>query len=100
MFSSEKTGSLAPRRAVPGWLDHALVAALAFAYALRRRFRLYRMQALDDHRLDDIGITREELTWAIRLPLRVNAALALHDRAKQRRWAERMVRTPSTPKRL
>ncbi|MEM7045166.1 MAG: hypothetical protein AAF543_20345 [Pseudomonadota bacterium] len=45
------------------------------------------MRWLDDQLLDDIGVTREELDWAIRLPLGVNAALALQDRAKKRRRA-------------
>lgn len=59
--------------------------AYDLAQSVRRRWRLYRMQWLDDQLLDDIGVTREELEWAIRLPLRVNAALALHDRARERR---------------
>ncbi len=57
----------------------------SLAQSLQRRWRLYRMQSLDDHLLDDIGITREELEWAIRLPLHINAALALRDRAERRR---------------
>ena len=62
--------------------------ACELARRVRRRWRLYRMQWLDDYMLDDIGVTREELEWAIRLPLRINAALALHDRARRRRVAK------------
>lgn len=61
--------------------------AYDLAQSVRRRWRLYRMRWLDDQLLDDIGVTREELDWAIRLPLGVNAALALQDRAKKRRRA-------------
>ena len=34
--------------------------------------------------LRDIGVTREELRWAAGLPLTVNAALALEERATRR----------------
>jgi uncharacterized protein YjiS (DUF1127 family) len=44
-----------------------------------------RMDRLDDHMLRDIGITREDLRWAAGLPLTVNAALAMDERARQRR---------------
>lgn len=41
----------------------------------------------DDRILDDIGVTREEVLWAASLPVRINAALALHERAQMRRRA-------------
>lgn len=40
---------------------------------------------LDDHLLDDIGVTRDEVEWAARLPLDENASHALFARAKRRR---------------
>ncbi|WP_282605429.1 DUF1127 domain-containing protein [Pelagibius sp. Alg239-R121] len=40
---------------------------------------------LDDKLLDDIGVTREEVDWAAGLPVQINAALALHARARRRR---------------
>ena len=42
----------------------------------------------DDVILDDIGITRDEIDWARKLPLTVNAAIALNDRASKRRKIE------------
>ncbi len=40
---------------------------------------------LDDRMLEDIGVTREEAQWAAGLPLEINAARALHARARRRR---------------
>lgn len=85
MLASGHPKTFADRLGSTNRLSLLLQVAGSFARPLRRRWRLYRMQWLDDHMLDDIGITREELEWAIRLPLRVNAALALHDRARRRR---------------
>jgi hypothetical protein len=81
----EKTRNFAYRQGMSQWLWAMVLGTYDFAHSVRRRWRLYRMQWLDDQILDDIGVTREELEWALRLPLRANAALALHDRAKQRR---------------
>jgi uncharacterized protein YjiS (DUF1127 family) len=47
-----------------------------------------RLSSLDDHMLKDIGVTRDEVEWAAGLPLTVNAALALEERAFQRRRRE------------
>ena len=61
-------------------------------YFLRRMTRNWkakrRVAALadfDDYMLRDIGITRDEVQWAAGLPLTVNAALALEERAFRRR---------------
>lgn len=43
---------------------------------------------LDDKMLKDIGVTREEAEWAATLPLEINAAKALHARARSRRQDE------------
>ncbi len=40
---------------------------------------------LDDRMLEDIGVTRDDVLWAARLPLEVNAAKAMHARARNRR---------------
>ncbi|MGI9503925.1 MAG: hypothetical protein ACR2RE_12825 [Geminicoccaceae bacterium] len=85
MLASDRMRNITHRRGMPKWFWVAFHEAYDLANAVRRRWRLYRMQRLDDHMLDDIGVTREELEWAISLPLRVNAALALHDRARRRR---------------
>ena len=43
----------------------------------------------DDRILADIGVLRDEIEWAARLPLDVDAARALHDAAQRRRAEER-----------
>ncbi len=48
-----------------------------------------RLDRLDDYLLRDIGYTREEVQWASGLPLTVNAAAALEERANQRRRSGR-----------
>jgi len=42
----------------------------------------------DDNMLRDIGITRDEISWAAKLPLTINSAIALNDRALRRRSKE------------
>jgi len=51
----------------------------------RARRSVRRLETLDDYLLRDIGVTREELQWAAGLPLSVNAALELEERATRRR---------------
>ena len=48
-----------------------------------------RLRDLDDHLLADIGVHREEIEWAAGLPLTMNAALALEEKAWRRRRAGR-----------
>ncbi len=55
----------------------------------KARRQVKKLQDRRDETLDDIGVTRDELSWASRLPLTVNAALALEDRAYRRRKEER-----------
>lgn len=49
------------------------------------RKRVTDLSTYDDYMLNDIGVTRDEIQWAAGLPLTVNAALALEDRAMRRR---------------
>jgi uncharacterized protein YjiS (DUF1127 family) len=42
----------------------------------------------DDRILADIGVLRDEVEWAARLPLDVDASSALHARAEERRRQE------------
>jgi len=49
------------------------------------RKRVTDLSTYDDYMLNDIGVTRDEIQWAAGLPLTVNAALALEDRALRRR---------------
>lgn len=58
-------------RGVAGWLR-----------AWQRRRHFLRLLDLDDHLLDDVGYSRDEVCWAARLPLRVNAAVALSRRRR------------------
>jgi uncharacterized protein YjiS (DUF1127 family) len=44
-----------------------------------------RLSQLDDHLLSDIGVTRDDVDSARRLPLSVNAALLLEERGRERR---------------
>jgi hypothetical protein len=43
-----------------------------------------RLETLDDHILQDIGVNRGDLDWAAHLPLNVNATRALEDSARNR----------------
>ncbi len=47
--------------------------------------RILALGDFDDYMLQDIGITRDEVQWAAGLPLTVNAAIALEERAFRRR---------------
>ena len=47
--------------------------------------RIAALSNFDDYMLRDIGVTRDEIQWAAGLPLTVNAALALEERAFRRR---------------
>jgi uncharacterized protein YjiS (DUF1127 family) len=58
------------RRVVRNWKAKRRIAALG---------------NFDDYMLQDIGITRDEVQWAAGLPLTVNAAIALEERAFRRR---------------
>ena len=52
-------------------------------FKARRKVRA--LADLENNMLDDIGITRTEIAWAARLPLTVNAAILLDQRARARR---------------
>ena len=51
----------------------------------KARRRIVNLGRFDDHMLADIGVSRGEVEWAAGLPLTVNAALALEERAFRRR---------------
>ena len=51
----------------------------------RARRSVARLDALDEHLLRDIGVTRSDIEWASGLPLTVNAALELEERTTRRR---------------
>jgi uncharacterized protein YjiS (DUF1127 family) len=57
---------------------HDLALSLAEGIArVRRRRKFKRLLDLDDHMLDDIGVTRSEVDYAARLPLSTDAATEL-----------------------
>jgi uncharacterized protein YjiS (DUF1127 family) len=62
---------------------------VSFARRLVRNWkakrRIVALGNFDDYLLQDIGITRDEVQWAAGLPLTVNAAVALEERAFRRR---------------
>ncbi len=61
-------------------------AALRRTFAnWRRRRKLLRLSDLDNHILYDIGIEREEINEALRLPLDLNPLYELDRRARLRR---------------
>ena len=82
--------------------DYALNQALSrgeygIVYFLRRvtrnwkaKRRIATLGNFDDYMLRDIGVTRDEVQWAAGLPLTVNAAVALEERALRRRQSGRL----------
>ena len=70
-----------PSRTVIGW------RTLLRNWRARRHVRA--LQDRSDELLFDIGVTRDEVAWASRLPLTANAAKALDRAAYERRRHER-----------
>jgi len=66
------------------------LSRLLHNWLVRRKVRA--LADNDDYILDDIGVRRDEIAWARRLPLTVNAAIALQDRACKRRKLESLSR--------
>jgi len=81
--------------------DYAMNQALSrgeygIVYFLNRVARNWKVKRriaalgnFDDYMLRDIGVTRDEVQWAASLPLTVNAAVALEERASRRRQSGR-----------
>ena len=53
--------------------------------AWRNRRSLMRVTELDEHLLADIGISREDVKWALDLPIGYDPAAALQERALRNR---------------
>ena len=74
---------------------HEVHSRNEFRYQPLRLYRNWQVRRLvrnmlnmEDKMLDDIGLRRDELQWAARLPLTVNASIAMHERARRRREVE------------
>lgn len=73
-------------------VGHRIVVGLRGVWAVAHRRHVHRqnrrafqhMLSLEEHLLEDIGVSREDVLWANRQPLRVNAAVAMHERARSR----------------
>ena len=57
----------------------------------KARRAVRKLQDRDDHTLDDIGVTREEVAWAAGLSLTQNAARRLEDVSYRRRKAQQLM---------
>lgn len=80
---SPNANALSPKRS-------AIIGSVFEAYSglcvsIRRRRKLRGYLEFNDRMLNDIGVTREEVEWAVQLPLSENAALKLQQKAKARR---------------
>lgn len=64
-----------------GLLSAATCLARTALRTWSRRRKLVKLSDLDDHQLADIGISREDLSWALNLPFSHDPSLALQDRA-------------------
>lgn len=60
-----------------------------FARHWRARRKVRNLAEFDDRMLADIGVRRDEVEWASRLPLSVNAALELEAASFRRRRHDR-----------
>lgn len=70
-----------------GSLIRGFISRLLQRYSLRRQQKIDRdafltMLSLDDKLLDDIGVTRADVTWAANLPLSDDAATVLRQCTK------------------
>ena len=64
-------------------------------WQIRRKIRA--MSELDDRMLDDIGVTYDDVVWASKLPLNINAAFEMDRISKRRRRQARQTWYASTP---
>lgn len=82
--STIDTGVVAGSRG--GSFFGTLASKISRGYALRRRRAAFaRLANLEQHILDDIGITRADIDYGMSLPLADNAALIVRERAAARR---------------
>ena len=68
-----------------GFLSAGIRFAGTMVRSWKRRSDVARLREFDDHQLADIGITREDLSWALALPFSRDPTHALEERALRRR---------------
>lgn len=80
---AEKVRSVLGRlpAALNGAVSHLVGAIRTYRQRKLDRAAIEYMLGLEDHMLDDIGLTRRDVEWANRLPLSVNAATELELKA-------------------
>ena len=59
------------------------------------RNEIRQLKETDERLLKDMGLTREEVLWASRLPLSLNAAHELRHESRSRRLAEDSIKSAS-----
>jgi uncharacterized protein YjiS (DUF1127 family) len=85
-FIARQAGS-ASSGALPALLDGLRTAFRSW----RRRRQLVKLNDLDDHLLADMGVTREDVRWALDLPFTHDPGIELQRRAlrnRHRGWRE------------
>jgi uncharacterized protein YjiS (DUF1127 family) len=81
--------SPAPGGLVTAFLRQVRIAARS----LNSRRQIARLAEFDDHLLADIGLTRQDLGWALQLPFAADPAAELERRALRNREGARGWRT-------
>ncbi len=71
----------------PQWVRTAVRAY----HNWKTRNQVRNLAHYEQRMLDDMGVTRDEVVWASRLPLSLNAAWELRHRSRTRRLAERAI---------
>ena len=71
----------------PQWIR----TAVRLFHNWKTRSQVRNLEHYDQRMLDDMGITREEVIWASRLPLSLNAAWELRHRSRTRRLATQAI---------
>jgi uncharacterized protein YjiS (DUF1127 family) len=75
----------APAGLVTAFLRQVRLAARS----LNSRRQLARLSEFDDHMLADIGLRRQDLSWALQLPFGADPTLELERRSRQNREGAR-----------
>ncbi len=71
----------------PQWIR----TAVRVFHNWKTRNQVRNLERYEQRMLDDMGITRDEVIWASRLPLSLNAAWELRHRSRTRRLANKAI---------